>query len=92
MARDVVDQIRRATRRKFRAEDKIRIDLEDMVSRLTTGKPVSAGRSRGVKIPGPPKGPLAWQLPLPGIIFGPISQSLPGRNSSGRSPSPDLRR
>jgi transposase len=30
MARDVVEEIRRATRRKFRAEDKIRIVLEGL--------------------------------------------------------------
>jgi hypothetical protein len=61
MARDVAAEIRGATRRKFRPEDKIRIILEDMISRLKTGKLVSAGRGREVKIPGPPKGPF-WVL------------------------------
>jgi hypothetical protein len=53
MARDVAAEIRRATRRKSRAQYKIRIVLEDMMGRLKTGKLVSAGSGRGVKSQGP---------------------------------------
>jgi transposase len=46
MARDVVAEIRRATRRRFRAEDKIRIVLEGLrgeisVSQLCRGESIS---------------------------------------------------
>jgi hypothetical protein len=57
MARDVAAEIRGATRRKFRAGHKIRIVLEHIISRLTTGKLVSAGRGRGVKSQGSQRAP-----------------------------------
>jgi transposase len=38
MARDVVAEIRRATRRKFKAEDKIRIELEGLRGEISVSQ------------------------------------------------------
>jgi hypothetical protein len=57
MARNVVAEIQRATRRKFRDDEKIRVVLEARTRCMTTRKPVDRDAS-WAEIPGPPKGPL----------------------------------